>query len=136
MVVAPFFHTQRSHLACFQVLLGNPYDHKVDVYSFGILLWEVYCCKDPFPFHQFTPNDIKSFVTQGMRPEMPACCPPALGEIMTRCWDKNADTRPGMEEVVRLLEGIDVKHGGGMKPSIKAEYQLQTTSCNCFSFLR
>ncbi|KAM3291127.1 serine/threonine-protein kinase STY8-like [Capsicum chacoense] len=31
-----------------EVLLGLPYDHKCDVYSFGICLWEIYCCSIPY----------------------------------------------------------------------------------------
>lgn len=31
-----------------QVLIGVPYDHKCDVYSFGICLWEIYCCSIPY----------------------------------------------------------------------------------------
>lgn len=32
----------------FQVLDGQPYDHKCDVYSYGICLWEIYCCAMPY----------------------------------------------------------------------------------------
>jgi len=31
-----------------QVLNGNPYNRKCDVYSFGICLWEIYCCDMPY----------------------------------------------------------------------------------------
>jgi serine/threonine protein kinase len=32
-----------------EMLLGHTYDHKCDVYSFGILLWETYCCAMAYP---------------------------------------------------------------------------------------
>jgi serine/threonine protein kinase len=32
-----------------QVLENEPYDKKCDVYSFGICLWEIYCCDMPYP---------------------------------------------------------------------------------------
>lgn len=32
-----------------QVLDGKPYNRKCDVYSFGICLWEIYCCDMPYP---------------------------------------------------------------------------------------
>lgn len=32
-----------------QVLDGRPYNHKADVYSFGVCLWEIYCCDMPYP---------------------------------------------------------------------------------------
>ncbi|GJP42484.1 hypothetical protein CLOM_g2039 [Closterium sp. NIES-68] len=32
-----------------EVLDCRPYNHRADVYSFGICLWEIYCCDMPFP---------------------------------------------------------------------------------------
>lgn len=43
-------------------------------------------------------------VNKGVRPIIPHDCHPALGEIMTRCWDANPDVRPPFTEVVRMLE--------------------------------
>ncbi|GMQ04592.1 hypothetical protein CsSME_00049952 [Camellia sinensis var. sinensis] len=37
-----------------QVLNGNPYNKKCDVYSFGICLWEIYCCDMPYPDLSFS----------------------------------------------------------------------------------
>jgi serine/threonine protein kinase len=33
---------------------GSPYSDKCDVYSFGIILWELYCRKHPFEEFNFT----------------------------------------------------------------------------------
>jgi hypothetical protein len=46
---------------------------------------------------------------------------------MRKCWDANPDKRPEMDEVVRMLEGIDTSKGGGMIP------EDQAPSCFCFS---
>ncbi|KAL6540774.1 hypothetical protein OROMI_024657 [Orobanche minor] len=32
----------------YMVLDGQPYNRKCDVYSFGICIWEVYCCDMPY----------------------------------------------------------------------------------------
>lgn len=37
-----------------QVLNGNPYNRKCDVYSFGICVWEIYCCDMPYPDLSFS----------------------------------------------------------------------------------
>lgn len=43
-----------SHWDGVQVLNGNPYNRKCDVYSFGICLWEIYCCDMPYPDLSFS----------------------------------------------------------------------------------
>ncbi|KAL9237644.1 hypothetical protein vseg_012168 [Gypsophila vaccaria] len=112
-----------------EVLDGMPYDHKCDVYSFGICLWEIYCCAMPYAGLSF--SEVSSaIVARNLRPEIPRCCPHALANIMKKCWDVHPEKRPEMDEVVKMLEAIDTSKGGGMIPDD------QTPSCFCFGRLR
>ncbi|XXG77092.1 hypothetical protein AAC387_Pa08g1321 [Persea americana] len=89
-----------------EVLAGKPYNRRCDVYSFGICLWEIYCCDMPYPDLSFV--EVSSgVVQQNLRPEIPRCCPNSLANIMRKCWDANAEKRPDMSEVVKMLEVID-----------------------------
>nr|POE57871.1 serine/threonine-protein kinase ht1 [Quercus suber] len=98
-----------------EVLESKPYDRKCDVYSFGICLWEIYCC-DMAPYPNVILSDRSSTVVyQNIIPEIPKCCPSSLAEIMRKCWDANPDNRPEMEEVVIMLKAIDTSKGKGMK---------------------
>lgn len=108
-----------------EVLDGKPYNRKCDVYSFGICLWEIYCCDMPYPDLTFA-EMTSAVVRQNLRPEIPRCCPSALSSIMKKCWDANPDKRPKMDEVVRLLEAIDTSKGGGMIPLDEPQ------GCFCF----
>ncbi|RDY11213.1 Serine/threonine-protein kinase HT1, partial [Mucuna pruriens] len=108
-----------------EVLNGNPYNRKCDVYSFGICLWEIYCCDMPYPDLSFS-EITSAVVRQNLRPEMPRCCPNSLANVMKRCWDANPDKRPEMDEVVSMLEAIDTSKGGGMIPVD------QQQGCFCF----
>lgn len=109
-----------------EVLDGKPYNRRCDVYSFGICLWEIYCCDMPYSDLSFA--DVSSAVVrQNLRPEIPRCCPSSLANIMRKCWDGDADKRPEMGEVVRMLEAIDTSKGGGMIPDD------QTPTCFCFA---
>ncbi|KAJ4824722.1 hypothetical protein Tsubulata_045535 [Turnera subulata] len=108
-----------------EVLNGNPYNRKCDVYSFGICLWEIYCCDMPYPDLSFS-EVTSAVVRQNLRPEIPRCCPSSLANVMKRCWDANPDKRPEMDEVVSMLEAIDTSKGGGMIPLD------QPQGCLCF----
>ncbi|XP_057482859.1 serine/threonine-protein kinase STY13-like [Actinidia eriantha] len=109
-----------------EVLDGKPYNRKCDVYSFGICLWEIYCCDMPYPDLSFAEVS-SAVVRQNLRPEIPRCCPSSLASIMRKCWDANPEKRPEMDEVVRLLEAIDTSKGGGMIP------EDQANRCFCFN---
>ncbi|XP_031093550.1 serine/threonine-protein kinase STY13-like [Ipomoea triloba] len=108
-----------------EVLNGNPYNRKCDVYSFGICLWEIYCCDMPYPDLSFS-EVTSAVVRQNLRPDIPRCCPSSFGNVMKRCWDANPDKRPEMDEVVSMLEVIDTSKGGGMIPLD------QPQGCFCF----
>ncbi|XP_058106199.1 serine/threonine-protein kinase STY13-like [Magnolia sinica] len=112
-----------------EVLDGKPYNRRCDVYSFGICLWEIYCCDMPYPDLSFAEVS-SAVVRQNLRPEIPRCCPNSFANIMRKCWDANAEKRPEMAEVVTLLEAIDTSKGGGMIPDD------QVNGCFCFSAAR
>ncbi|XVF32530.1 hypothetical protein REPUB_Repub17cG0090500 [Reevesia pubescens] len=109
-----------------EVLDGKPYNRKCDVYSFGICLWEIYCCDMPYADLSFAEVS-SAVVRQNLRPEIPRCCPSSFASIMRKCWDAQPERRPDMDEVVRLLEAVDTSKGGGMIPDDQAH------GCFCFT---
>ncbi|KAK6912398.1 Serine-threonine/tyrosine-protein kinase, catalytic domain [Dillenia turbinata] len=91
-----------------EMIQHRPYNQKVDVYSFGIVLWEL--ITGSLPFQNMTAVQAAfAVVNKGVRPIIPNDCLPVLSDIMTRCWDSNPEVRPSFTEVVMMLENAEME---------------------------
>merc|ERR1719231_497790 len=89
-----------------EVIRHEDYGRPCDVYSYAILCWEMFTWSIPFPDH--SPIQVAIAVaTKGLRPELPSNAPPALAELVQRCWEQDAWRRPSFAEICVLVDAID-----------------------------
>ncbi|XP_071729704.1 serine/threonine-protein kinase STY13-like [Rutidosis leptorrhynchoides] len=86
-----------------EMIQRRTYTQKVDVYSFGIVLWEL--ITGMLPYQNLKDVQVAfSVVYKGLRPTIPDDCLPVLRKIMTCCWDVDPKARPSFTQVVKMLE--------------------------------
>lgn len=83
----------------------KPYCRKVDVYSFGLVLWEL--VSGSIPYEDMTPLQAAfAVVNKNLRPVVPLSCPTPLQQLMEQCWSVQPDKRPEFSQIVRTLETL------------------------------
>lgn len=82
-----------------EVALTEPYNHLVDVFSFGILLWQMCSLEVPFATYNVQ-RHAQRVVRGGERPPLDTRkWSSALCNLMTSCWSANINERPHFGEV-------------------------------------
>ncbi|EAL50197.1 tyrosine protein kinase transforming protein SEA, putative [Entamoeba histolytica HM-3:IMSS] len=85
-----------------EILARKPYCQKVDVYSFGIIMWE-FLTRD-IPYKNIPLKSISDYVVNAhLRPKIPENVDLMYSSLMARCWNEQPSNRPDFKEVVNVL---------------------------------
>lgn len=98
------YFNEKKYCLAPEVLSEQSYNHKCDVYSFAILMWQLWTGRYA---HHISESDVK----QGVRPQIPFYQKSELHwkryeNLMKSCWDQNPDSRPEFKEIVIELKQI------------------------------
>ncbi|CAH0605749.1 unnamed protein product [Chrysodeixis includens] len=86
-------------------LYDNIFSVKSDIWSFGILLWEIVTLGST-PYPGLSANDVMKKVIEGYRLEKPEHCHRELYNIMYYCWEAEPKDRPDFADIVARLEPL------------------------------
>eukprot|EP00198_Chlamydomonas_reinhardtii_P013521 XP_001702858.1 serine/threonine protein kinase 14 [Chlamydomonas reinhardtii] len=94
---------------------ATPHDSALDVYAFGIIMWQMACGGRLYPGvdHEDIPRRV---VREGMRPRFTSSVPGEYRALAERCWAANPASRPAATELVTSLKklmGLEPRLGGG-----------------------
>ncbi|ETL78565.1 TKL protein kinase [Phytophthora nicotianae] len=93
-----------------EVLRGERYSEKADIYSFGVVLAELDTCMPPYAYSQGRKNKGKNdmdwvpLIASGRAsPPFRPDCPRALRDLAAQCLDQDPNKRPPAMQIVYLL---------------------------------
>jgi len=90
-----------------ELLRQDPFDELSDVFSFGVILWELVVCEKPW--RDDHPMQIVFKVgSRGEKLQIPAGvhCSPELKTMISACFQEQASKRPRFSELTKQLEGM------------------------------
>ncbi|KRX50601.1 Tyrosine-protein kinase CSK, partial [Trichinella murrelli] len=86
-----------------EALCHNKFTGKSDVWSFGILLWEIYSF-GRVPYPRIPVQEVVRYIKNGYRMEPPEGCPSDIAELMSQTWTIKAECRPNFQQILKALQ--------------------------------
>lgn len=94
-----------------EVAMRRAYNEKVDVYSYGIMVWQM--ARDRVPFKGLSKIEFFSTVVNGdNRPPLDRAWPTRFSTLLKSCWHRDYKKRPSFEDIVVELDKLIFEAGG------------------------
>lgn len=98
-----------------EVVSRRPYNEKADVYSFGIMLWQM--ARDKTPFKGYDKDEfVKQVVENHERPKIDKSWPVGFSNLLKACWEAEPAHRPSFRTVIEELNKLMNRDSGITSP--------------------
>ncbi|XP_035232082.1 tyrosine-protein kinase receptor Tie-1-like [Stegodyphus dumicola] len=107
-----------------EVLNMNTFASKSDVWSFGVLMWEILTLGGS-PYNNIFTRDILPRGMQGMRLSQPVGVGNELYQLMLNCWELDPEERPKFMELAANLQNmfLNAKEHVNFQDCINYQYE-------------
>jgi serine/threonine protein kinase len=110
-----------------EVALSECYNLSADVYSFGLLLWQI--CSLDLPYDGMSRTDHSVYVVKGNeRPVLDPSWSTSLRILMKRAWEPDPTVRPSMDSTYKILRREIVSLRDGDEPGVKCSRRSSTSA--------
>ncbi|KAK8837972.1 Receptor-interacting serine/threonine-protein kinase 1 [Tritrichomonas musculus] len=87
-----------------EVLKDLKYSKSSDVYSFSIIVYEMFNLKKPYSFIESKKEFITYVVNEKYKPIIYNSCPECYKNLLQRCWSQDPEDRPSFEQILFELK--------------------------------
>eukprot|EP01105_Mastigella_eilhardi_P003844 TRINITY_DN14_c0_g1_i1.p1 TRINITY_DN14_c0_g1~~TRINITY_DN14_c0_g1_i1.p1 ORF type:complete len:540 (-),score=156.53 TRINITY_DN14_c0_g1_i1:58-1647(-) len=89
-----------------EILSGQEFNEKADVYSFGLVLWQILTRQDIFVEYDNLELFARDLCVHEVRPVIPETANPKLADLIAQCWHQDPTVRPDFSHIVATLDEI------------------------------
>jgi serine/threonine protein kinase len=90
-----------------EIFKGAAFSKESDIYSLGMIMWELTTGRKPFDNAEHDINLIYEII-DGKRPKITNDTPEWFANLMKKCWDSNPSKRPTIDEIYNSVSNREI----------------------------